>query len=156
MRWVCAAAAAALLAGPAAAWPGDPDPPRVKSGTWPDALEWIAEHLDLDGWISAGGANRTYWFVSSLPNTAPDYPLVQDWVRGEEAADKPARSFLWRIEVDCSSKRNRLLESYNYSRNNLRGRFAAIPTTANADWRDTAEGSVSRTIVETICRGARR
>jgi hypothetical protein len=119
-------------------------------------MAWIAEHLDLDGWISAGGANRTYWFVSSVPAAAPDYPIVQDWVRGEEAADKPVRSFLWKVEVDCSNKRQRLVESYNYRGNNLRGPFAPVSTAAQSDWRDTADGSVWRTMVDAICRGQRR
>jgi hypothetical protein len=150
------AALAALAAGPAGAWPGDPKPPRLsKDASSPLAATWINEHLDLDGWIVSAGAEHTYWFVSSIPSAAPDYPIVRDWVRGEHSDDVKTRSFLWRMEADCSKKRQRVLESYTYRDNNLRGPYVSTPSFGN-DWLDTKQGSVMRGVVDSMCQGARR
>lgn len=115
---------------------------------------WIDSYIDEEGWISAGGANRTAWFVSSLPNEGASYPLVQDWVRGEHATELPARSFLWRIEAECSTGRQRILESFQYENNNLRGIFVEGGD-ALGKWIDVPSGSVMESVVQTICRGAR-
>jgi hypothetical protein len=95
------------------------------------------------------------WFVSAIPAGAPDYPIVRDWVRAEYAKDVEDRSFLWRIEVDCSNLRQRVTDSYIYRDNNLRGPFQPFAN-PRLEWKPTEEGAVMRTIVDAICRGARR
>jgi hypothetical protein len=155
VRWVCLAAAAALFAGPAAAWPGDPKPPRLTSNSWPEIKAWIDAHIDLDGWITVNGVKQAYWFVSSVPTSAPDYPIVRDWVRVEHSDDGIVRSSLFRIEVDCADSRQRILESYNYRDNNLRGPFRPMPH-VKEELKATTSGSVMSSVVDAICRGARR
>ena len=146
---------ASVVAGAAAAAPGDATPPRLTSNAWPDGAKWVEAHIQMENWILIGGSDRQFWFVSSLPNPAPNYPLVRDWIRWEVAEEEPgSKSSLMEVEVDCSKSKARVLETFLYRQNNLRGPFYV----GNEDlekWTEAGKGSIRQTFVQAICRGAR-
>jgi len=146
---------AVLVAGGALAAPGDATPPRMKDPDWPTGQAWVTSHILHDDWLLVGGADAQYWFVSSLPTDAPDYPILRDWVRAEIARDGAfSKSMLLYIEVDCDKKRYRTLEYYHYLYNNLRGSFYTGEESADK-WIDVRQGSNAQAFTQSICRGAR-
>ena len=147
------AAVLALTAGAAVAAPGDPWPPRLPGKDPLAAKAWGEAHVMQDDWVLTGTTDSQVWYVSTLPNPAPNYPLVRDWIRAEVFdASGSSRSHLALVEVDCAGQRARNVESYFYQFNNLRGSFhmREEPVT----WEPFGSGSIRESYARVICRGA--
>jgi len=117
--------------------------------------DWGKAHIAQEDWLMVGSIGGRLWLVSALPSSdVSTYPLVRDWIRAEVATDeRPPKSLLSYMEVDCDKQRARSIETYLYDHNNLRGPVY-VPQSGPDRWEDAPKGSLRATFISSICRGA--
>jgi hypothetical protein len=147
------------LAAPAvsAAEPGDPAPPRARN-TYTETLQaWSQANVDTDGWLMVGstsqGGNGIAWYLADQSAPGSKYPLMQEWVRGENASH--VGSILARWEIDCEQVRSREVERVFYAGNNLHGTATVVPAGDAGKWTNPPRASIGETIIQRVCRDAR-
>ena len=159
-RWGALAVCIMLCAGAAGAEDRPLEPPRLAPGADPDAHRaWAARYLDMDDWMIAGFNNGSFWLVSSEKAPRNSYPIVQDWVRFEQASPLNPKllnaSALWQMEMDCSKSAYRTIRSINYRYNNLRGPVLGNRTDDDAKFSTPPPQSVGDAFVQAVCQSAK-
>ena len=141
----------------AAAEPGDPNPPRT-AGLHTEAMrDWAQAHVDADGWVlvgtSSNGKAGLAWYIADQSAPGSKFPLMQEWIRAENASQ--AGSILTRWEVDCDGRRSRELERVYYDQNNLHGRAALVAEGDGGKWMSPPRDSIGDSVIKRVCRDAR-
>ena len=147
----------ALAAAPAAvAAPGDAAPPRVTAHDTETMRAWAADHVDADGWILIGSSSNgkvgLTWFVADQSAPGSKFPLMQEWIRAENASTPG--SILTRWEIDCSARRSRELERVFYDANNLHGRATLVAEGDGGKWMTPPRDSIGDSVIKRVCRDA--
>jgi hypothetical protein len=140
----------------AASEPGDPNPPPVANIYRETVEAWSKAHIDTDGWVLVGSTDKNRhavaWYVAEQSAPGSKYPLVQEWVRGENAS-LPG-SILTRWEIDCVEKRSREVERVFFERNNLHGRSKVLPEADGGKWTSLRANSIGDAVIRRVCRDA--